>query len=60
MTIHEEDDEPPRAASCSNDDSLSFNYNYDPLAEYLQFIDDGTFFVDGVLSKNPVTPSTAT
>ncbi|XP_058742901.1 glycerophosphodiester phosphodiesterase GDPDL4-like [Vicia villosa] len=47
------------ASGFSNDDSLSFNYSYDPLAEYLQFIDNGTFSVDGVLSDNPVTPSAA-
>ncbi|CAI8599728.1 unnamed protein product [Vicia faba] len=47
------------APGCSNDDSLSFNYSYDPLDEYLQFIDDGTFSINGVLSDNPVTPSAA-
>ncbi|KAL5101237.1 hypothetical protein RYX36_005564 [Vicia faba] len=47
------------ASGFSNDDSFSFNYSYDPLAEYLQFIDNGTFSVDGVLSDNPVTPSAA-
>ncbi|CAK8538879.1 unnamed protein product [Lathyrus sativus] len=47
------------ASGFSNDALLSFNYSYDPLAEYLQFIDNGTFSVDGVLSDNPVTPSAA-
>ncbi|KAL5074251.1 hypothetical protein RYX36_013235, partial [Vicia faba] len=47
------------ASGCSNDDSLSFNYSYDPLDEYLQFIDDGSFSINGVLSDNPVTLSAA-
>lgn len=47
------------ASGFSNDALLSFNYSYDPLSEYLQFIDNGTFSVDGVLSDNPITPSAA-
>ncbi|BAT80643.1 hypothetical protein VIGAN_03023800 [Vigna angularis var. angularis] len=39
-----------------NDVPSSFNYSYDPLTEYLQFIDNGDFSVDGVLSDFPVTP----
>jgi len=39
-----------------NDVPSSFNYSYDPLAEYLQFIDNGDFSIDGVLSDFPVTP----
>ncbi|XP_027940786.1 glycerophosphodiester phosphodiesterase GDPDL1-like [Vigna unguiculata] len=39
-----------------NDVPSSFNYSYDPLAEYLKFIDNGDFSVDGVLSDFPVTP----
>ncbi|ESW14360.1 hypothetical protein PHAVU_008G274200 [Phaseolus vulgaris] len=39
-----------------NDVPSSFNYSYDPLTEYLQFIDNGEFSVDGVLSDFPVTP----
>ncbi|BAT80644.1 hypothetical protein VIGAN_03023900 [Vigna angularis var. angularis] len=38
-----------------NDVPFSFNYSYDPLAEYLQFIDNGDFSVDGVLSDFPIT-----
>ncbi|WVY90900.1 hypothetical protein V8G54_036414 [Vigna mungo] len=38
-----------------NDVPSSFNYSYDPLTEYLQFIDNGDFSVDGVLSDFPVT-----
>jgi glycerophosphoryl diester phosphodiesterase len=36
---------------------LPYNYNYDPVAEYLSFVDNGEFSVDGVLSDFPVTPS---
>ncbi|RDX63678.1 Glycerophosphodiester phosphodiesterase GDPDL3, partial [Mucuna pruriens] len=39
-----------------NDVPFSFNYSYDPLAEYLQFIDNGDFSVDGVVTDFPVTP----
>ncbi|XP_019460982.1 PREDICTED: glycerophosphodiester phosphodiesterase GDPDL3-like [Lupinus angustifolius] len=47
------------ASDFANDVSFSFNYSYDPLAEYLQFIDNGDFSVDGVLSDFPITPSEA-
>jgi glycerophosphoryl diester phosphodiesterase len=47
------------ASDFANDDLLSFNYSYDPLAEYLQFIDYGDLTVDGVLSDFPVTASKA-
>ncbi|KAK6149377.1 hypothetical protein DH2020_016902 [Rehmannia glutinosa] len=40
-----------------NDASFPYNYSYDPVAEYLSFIDNGQFSVDGVLSDFPVTPS---
>ncbi|KAL2316691.1 hypothetical protein Fmac_030567 [Flemingia macrophylla] len=43
------------ASDFVNDVPSSFNYSYDPLAEYLQFIDNGDFSVDGVLSEFPVT-----
>lgn len=43
------------ASDFVNDVPSSFNYSYDPLAEYLQFIDNGDFSVDGVLSDFPVT-----
>ncbi|KAM5586930.1 glycerophosphodiester phosphodiesterase GDPDL3-like [Rosa sericea] len=42
-----------------NDAPLPYNYSYDPLAEYLSFIDNGNFTVDGVLSDFPITPSAA-
>ncbi|CAH1446824.1 unnamed protein product [Lactuca virosa] len=32
---------------------------YDPVQEYLSFVDDGNFVVDGVLSDNPITPFVA-
>ncbi|KAL5737515.1 hypothetical protein ACOSP7_030276 [Xanthoceras sorbifolium] len=47
------------ASDFSNDVPVSFNYRYDPTAEYLHFIDNGDFSVDGVLSDFPVTPSAA-
>ncbi|KAI3496865.1 hypothetical protein L1887_39243 [Cichorium endivia] len=42
-----------------NDVQLSYNYSFDPVEEYLYFVDNGRFCVDGVLSDNPVTPSAA-
>ncbi|MBA0567455.1 hypothetical protein Golob_012191, partial [Gossypium lobatum] len=42
-----------------NDVPFSFNYSYDPVAEYLQFIDNGEFSVDGMISDFPITPSAA-
>lgn len=42
-----------------NDLPLSYNYSYDPVAEYLNFVDNGDFSVDGVLSDFPITPSAA-
>ncbi|XP_028059376.1 glycerophosphodiester phosphodiesterase GDPDL3-like [Camellia sinensis] len=33
--------------------------SYNPVAEYLSFIDNGNFSVDGVLSNFPITPSAA-
>ncbi|GKV43799.1 hypothetical protein SLEP1_g51052 [Rubroshorea leprosula] len=47
------------ASDFANDAQLSFNYSYDPLAEYLNFIDNGDFSVDGVISDFPITPSEA-
>ncbi|XP_062185652.1 glycerophosphodiester phosphodiesterase GDPDL3-like [Phragmites australis] len=47
------------AADFANDFTLSYNHSYDPLAEYLSFIDNGAFSVDGVLTDFPVTPSEA-
>ncbi|KAK4439736.1 Glycerophosphodiester phosphodiesterase GDPDL3 [Sesamum alatum] len=45
------------ASDFANDASLPHNYSYDPVAEYLSFIDNGQFSVDGVLSDFPITPS---
>lgn len=47
------------ASDFANDVPFSYNYSYDPLAEYLQFIDNGDFSVDGLLSDFPITPSAA-
>lgn len=47
------------AADFANDVSFAYNYSYDPIAEYLSFIDNGDFSVDGVLSDFPITPSAA-
>lgn len=47
------------ASGFMNDATLPYNYSYDPLAEYLSFIDNGNFTVDGVLSDFPITPSAA-
>lgn len=47
------------AAGFANDFLISYNYSYDPLAEYLSFIDNGAFSVDGVLTDFPITPSEA-
>lgn len=47
------------AADFANDFTISYNYSYDPLAEYISFLDNGAFSVDGVLSDFPITPSEA-
>ncbi|GMJ05053.1 SHV3-like 1, Glycerophosphodiester phosphodiesterase (GDPD) like 4, glycerophosphodiesterase-like 1 [Hibiscus trionum] len=47
------------ASDFYNDVPFSFNYSYDPVAEYLQFVDNGIFSVDGVISDFPMTPSAA-
>lgn len=38
---------------------LSYNYSYDPVKEYLQFVDNREFSVDGVLTDFSVTASEA-
>eukprot|EP00268_Persea_americana_P027830 TRINITY_DN2709_c1_g1_i2.p1 TRINITY_DN2709_c1_g1~~TRINITY_DN2709_c1_g1_i2.p1 ORF type:complete len:652 (+),score=95.12 TRINITY_DN2709_c1_g1_i2:1349-3304(+) len=38
---------------------LSYNYSYDPLAESLNYIDNGDFSVDGMLTDFPITQSEA-
>ncbi|XP_062107134.1 glycerophosphodiester phosphodiesterase GDPDL3-like [Humulus lupulus] len=47
------------ASEFASDIPLSYNYSYDPVAEYLNFIDNGDFSVDGVLTDFPITPSAA-
>lgn len=46
------------ASGFANDYFSSYNYNYDPTAEYLQFIDHGDS-VDGVVTDFPTTASNA-
>ncbi|KAI3870561.1 hypothetical protein MKX03_022754 [Papaver bracteatum] len=43
----------------ANDASFSYNYSYNPVSEYLSFVDNGNFSVDGVLSDFPITASAA-
>ncbi|KAG8372602.1 hypothetical protein BUALT_Bualt12G0083700 [Buddleja alternifolia] len=47
------------ASGFANDNLLSYNYSYDPTREYLQFVDNSQFSVDGVLSQFPSTASEA-
>jgi glycerophosphoryl diester phosphodiesterase len=47
------------AGNLANDYSFSYNYSYDPLAEYLSHIDNGVFSVDGFVTDFPITPSEA-
>lgn len=47
------------ASDFANDASIAYNYSYDPVSEYLSFIDNGVFSVDGVLTDFPITPSEA-
>ncbi|KAL3851160.1 hypothetical protein ACJIZ3_013042 [Penstemon smallii] len=47
------------ASNFANDATIPYNYSYDPVAEYLSFIDNGIFSVDGVVSDFPVSPSEA-
>ncbi|XP_017252852.1 glycerophosphodiester phosphodiesterase GDPDL7 [Daucus carota subsp. sativus] len=45
------------ASGFSNDMVASYNYSYDPVNEYLQFIDNSQFSIDGVLTDFPSTAS---
>ncbi|KAL7103385.1 hypothetical protein ACP275_08G175900 [Erythranthe tilingii] len=45
------------ASTFANDAGFAYDYSYDPVNEYLSFIDNGKFSVDGVLSDFPITPS---
>ncbi|KAL1209660.1 Glycerophosphodiester phosphodiesterase GDPDL4 [Cardamine amara subsp. amara] len=47
------------ASGFANDFDIAYNYSSDPLAEYLSFMDNGNFSVDGVLSDFPLTASSA-
>jgi len=47
------------AYTFANDLPGSYNYSYDPSVEYLQFIDNGNFSVDGVFTDFPPTASEA-
>ncbi|XP_074302858.1 glycerophosphodiester phosphodiesterase GDPDL3-like [Silene latifolia] len=43
----------------ANDKINAHNYSYNPITEYLSFIDNGNFSVDGVVSDFPLTSSSA-
>ncbi|GMI89306.1 Glycerophosphodiester phosphodiesterase (GDPD) like 7, SHV3-like 5 [Hibiscus trionum] len=47
------------ASGFANDMPASYNYSYDPTNEYLQFIDNPDFSVDGLLTDFSPTASTA-
>lgn len=47
------------ASGFANDYPASYNYSYSPISEYLQFIDNSDFSVDGVLTDFPPTASEA-
>lgn len=47
------------ASGFANDFDMAYNYSFDPLAEYLSFMDNGDFSVDGFLSDFPLTASSA-
>ena len=47
-------------ANFANDEfGMSYNHSYDPVREYLQFVDNRDFAVDGILTNFPITPSEA-
>ncbi|KAJ4872728.1 Glycerophosphodiester phosphodiesterase GDPDL3 [Raphanus sativus] len=41
----------------ANDADIAHDHSYDPVSEYLSFVDNGNFSVDGVLSDFPITAS---
>lgn len=47
------------ASGFANDFFASYNYSYDPISEYLQFVDNSKFSVDGVLTDFCPTASEA-
>ncbi|KAG8047720.1 hypothetical protein GUJ93_ZPchr0008g13811 [Zizania palustris] len=47
------------ASDFANDRIIPYNYSYDPLEEYLFFVDNKNFSVDGVLTEYPLTAAEA-
>ncbi|CAN6479083.1 unnamed protein product [Victoria cruziana] len=47
------------ASGFANDNALSYNYTYDPVVEYLSYVNGTDFSVDGILSDFPVTAAAA-
>ncbi|KAH9607222.1 hypothetical protein KSS87_021286 [Heliosperma pusillum] len=47
------------ASDFANDNVFPYNYSFSPVAEYLSFIDNKEFSVDGVLTDFPMTSSEA-
>ncbi|EOA12079.1 hypothetical protein CARUB_v10007932mg [Capsella rubella] len=43
----------------ANDVDIAHNYSFDPVSEYLSFVDNGDFSVDGMLSDFPLTASSS-
>ncbi|CAN8285271.1 unnamed protein product [Cochlearia groenlandica] len=43
----------------ANDIQIAYDYSDDPVSEYLSFVDNGNFTVDGVLSDFPITASSS-
>nr|VDC89525.1 unnamed protein product [Brassica oleracea] len=43
----------------ANDIDIVHDYSFDPVTEYLSFVDNGNFSVDGVLSDFPITASSS-
>ncbi|KFK29182.1 hypothetical protein AALP_AA7G100300 [Arabis alpina] len=41
----------------ANDVDIAYDYSFDPVSEYLSFVDNGNFSVDGVLTDFPITAS---
>ncbi|XP_019086401.1 PREDICTED: glycerophosphodiester phosphodiesterase GDPDL3 [Camelina sativa] len=41
----------------ANDVDIAHDYSFDPVSEYLSFVDNANFSVDGVLSDFPITAS---
>lgn len=45
------------ASGFANDADIAHDYSFDPVSEYLSFVDNGNFSVDGVLTDFPITAS---